>query len=212
MIRVGAVDDDRMLREATALWISGVPDLTAGTTTSTVGEYLQRAQGEDIVLLDLLLADGSHPADNVTRLVHHGFRVLVVSVLADRDLMIATLRAGAKGYLTKSNDLDALARTIREVAAGTHVLGHELAFAISRDRSGTRPQLSDRERATVELYACGLTLKAVAAELNVTFASAKGYLQRAKDKYQSLGRPCGTRTDLQNRLREDQLGPRLLRP
>jgi DNA-binding NarL/FixJ family response regulator len=134
--------------------------------------------------------------------------VLVVSVFDDRDLMLSTLRAGAKGYLTKDNDLPALARTIREVAADTHVLGQELAFAISRDRTPGRPELSDREQTTVRLYARGLTLKAVAAELNVTFASAKGYLQRAKDKYQASGRPFGTRTELQNRLREDDLGPR----
>ena len=62
---------------------------------------------------------------------------------------------------------------------------------------------------TVELYARGLTLRAVASELGVSFASAKGYLQRAKEKYQILGRPCGTRTELQTRLREDAFGPRL---
>jgi DNA-binding NarL/FixJ family response regulator len=210
MIRVGAVDDDLMLREATGLWISGVADLELATTAATVDEYLAGRRGEDVVLLDLLLADGSHPSANVARLVAHGCRVLVVSVLADRDHMLATLRAGATGYLPKSNDLAALARTIREVAAGTHVLSPELAFAISRDRGDTQPQLSDRERATVDLYARGLTLRAVAAELGVTFASAKGYLQRAKDKYQVLGRACGTRTELQHRLREDALGPRVL--
>lgn len=211
MIRVGTVDDDRMLREATGVWIAGVADLAVAASAATVGDYLrERADrgGEDVVLLDLLLADGSHPADNVAHLVAAGARVLVVSVLDDRDLVLATLRAGARGYLHKGDDLAALARTIREVAAGTHVLSPELAFAISRDRAPSRPGLSDRERATVDLYARGLTLRAVAAELGVGFASAKGYLQRAKDKYQAVGRPAGTRTALQNRLREDDVGPR----
>jgi two-component system, NarL family, nitrate/nitrite response regulator NarL len=209
VIRLGAVDDDRMLREATAAWFAGT-GIEVGTTAGTVAEFLECASGEDVVLLDLMLADGSHPADNVADLAERGFRVLVVSVLADRDLMIATLRAGAKGYLTKDNDLETLRTVVREVARDAHVLHPELAFAMSRDRSPGRPELSDRERDTVDLYARGLTLPAVAAELGVTFASAKGYLQRAKAKYQAVGRPVGTRTQLQARLAEDRLGPRRL--
>jgi two-component system, NarL family, nitrate/nitrite response regulator NarL len=208
VIRVGAVDDDRMLREATARWLRDTADIEVTTAAGTVPEFLAAQRGEDVVLLDLMLADGSHPEDNVAQLVEAGFRVLVVSVLAERRLMVAVLRAGAKGYLTKDNDLAALARTIREIADGTHVLSQELAFAMSRDRTPDRPKLSHREQATVDLYARGLSLPAVAAELNVTFASAKGYLQRAKAKYQAVGRPVGSRTELQARLREDRIGPR----
>jgi len=134
-------------------------------------------------------------------------KVLVVSVFGQRELMLATLAGGAKGYLTKDNNLAALATTIREIATDTHILSPELAFAISRDRGATRPQLSDQEQLVVDLYAQGLTLAVVAEQLHIRFSTARGYLQRAKDKYQAAGRPFGTRTELQHRLREDDLGP-----
>jgi hypothetical protein len=58
------------------------------------------------VLLDLLLADRSDPADNVRRIAGAGPRVLVVSVVAEPDQIMAAYAAGAAGYLTKDRDLD----------------------------------------------------------------------------------------------------------
>jgi DNA-binding NarL/FixJ family response regulator len=58
------------------------------------------------VLLDLLLADHPDPADNVRRIAGAGPRVLVVSVVAEPDQIMAAYAAGAAGYLTKDRDLD----------------------------------------------------------------------------------------------------------
>jgi two-component system, NarL family, nitrate/nitrite response regulator NarL len=63
-----------------------------------------------VVLLDLLLADRSDPADNVRRVATAGPRVLVISVVADPSQITAAYAAGAAGYLTKDHDLAPLLR------------------------------------------------------------------------------------------------------
>jgi DNA-binding NarL/FixJ family response regulator len=203
MIKVGAIDDERMLLEATVTWFESVPDIEIAHTAATVTEYLALGAEDDVVLLDLLLRDESRPKDNVARLVRRGYKVLMVSVSGNKDKVLVTLEAGAKGYLTKDKDLHTLAQTIREVAAGTHVATREDALFMSWDKRANRPELSDQELKTCELYGEGLTLQVVADEMHVTFHTAKSYLQRAKDKYRDVDRPFQTRTQLQQRLRED---------
>jgi DNA-binding NarL/FixJ family response regulator len=159
-------------------------------------------------MLDLNLRDGTRPRDNVSRLVKRGYKVLVVSVLADKEYVLTTLEAGAASYLTKSSkstELELLVRTIREIAEGTHVLGQELAFLMGRDRRPNKPKLSHREEEVLKLYGQGLTLDTVAQRLGIQRSSAKRYLERAKEKYQNVERPFHNRTELQQRLREDNI-------
>jgi hypothetical protein len=66
MIRVAGVDDDRMLLTGLAAWLAGTTDIRLVTAAGTVDALLRHnAHGIDVVLLDLLLANRSDPADNV---------------------------------------------------------------------------------------------------------------------------------------------------
>jgi len=210
MIRVGAIDDDHLLLTLISQSFEKLPGLTLTHTAATVADYLKLNADDDVVMLDLNLRDNTRPRDNVSLLVRRGYKVLVVSVLADKEYVLATLEAGASDYLTKGSKAtapDLLARTIREIADGTHVLGHELAFLMSRDRRTNKPKLSHREEEVIKLYGQGLTLDAVAQQINVQRSTAKRYLERAQMKYQEVGRPFHNRTQLQQRLREDDIDP-----
>jgi two-component system nitrate/nitrite response regulator NarL len=207
VIRVAAVDDDRMLLEGLRGWAVEVGGLHLVATASTVDELLScMTQDVDVVLLDLVLRNRTEPADNVRQLVARGHRVLVVSVWSQLDQVVATFAAGASGYLTKDHDLDALATAIGEVAAGRTVFSSELAFACLRDPRPQRPALSPRERAVLLAYASGMTLKAAARYLGIQPETARTYLERVKAKYHNLGRPTYTKLDLAERVREDELG------
>jgi DNA-binding NarL/FixJ family response regulator len=205
MIRVAAVDDDRMLLEGLKAWLAPVPDLTLCATTRTIREYLDGPSGADVVLLDLNLRDLSSPADNVTRLCASGARVLVVSTIPDAEHVLATLAAGAAGYITKDHDLAALADAVRSVAAGDSVVSPELAFIISRDTRPTRPRLSQQERTVLVAYATGSTLQAAARRAGIAYGTAREYLERVKRKYTDMGRPTSTKLDLVERVREDRM-------
>lgn len=210
VIKVGAIDDDQLLLSLAGHWFETIPDIELAHTAESVDEYLRLDADDDLVLLDLNLPDKSRPRDNVAKLVRHGYRVVVMSMIADKEYVLSTLHAGASDYLTKgskSSDLATLLRTIRGVFRGSHIMSQELAFLIARDRRTTRPNLSDREQQVVNLYSKGMKLDAVASQLNITPGAARSYLQRARDKYSAVQRPFRNRTELIQRLREDSVDP-----
>lgn len=208
MIGVSIVDDDQMLLDGMAAWFSAIEDVVLRTRSRTVDELLETGEpAADVVVLDLLLADGSDPVRNVGRLVDTGSRVLVVSVVPHGEQGIEVVRAGASGYLTKDHDLASLADAIRATAAGDTVHSPELAFAWCRSGRPDRPQLSAQERAILLAYASGLTLATAARHVGIRPATAKGYLDRVKEKYAKAGRPAYTKLDLAARVREDGLSP-----
>ena len=206
MIGLAAVDDDRMLLSGLAAWLAGARDVRLVSVADTVGLLLRRGtDGIDVVLLDLLLADRSDPADNVRRIAAAGPRVLVVSVVADPDQIMAAYAAGAACYLTKDHDLGEVADAVRDIASGRDHCPPELAFAMAHDKSPGRPRLSAQERRLLRAYAAGMTLEAAARRTGIRPATAKHYLERIKQKYRSAGRPTYTKLDLAARVREDGL-------
>ncbi|TXS44707.1 response regulator [Streptomyces sp. t39] len=221
VITVAVVDDDRMLVDGMRAWLAPVPGLALVATAATVGELLSAAghppsggaagpvpAPADVVLLDLVLRDGSAPADNIRRLLRTGSRVLVISTVPDRPRIIDAVRAGADGYLTKDNDLPTLVAAIEDIAAGHGAHSPELAFACAHDTGPERPRLSPRERQILLDYASGMTLKSAARRAGITVHTAKDYLDRVKAKYREAGRPAYTKIDLAHRVREDSLeGP-----
>jgi DNA-binding NarL/FixJ family response regulator len=208
LIRLAAIDDDRMLLDGLRAWAAGVEDLVLVGTEATVDGFLAGGFGAvDVVLLDLALADGSEPARNVRRLVGSGHRTLVVSVSHDPRRIAATFAAGAHGHVTKDHDLDALAEAVRAVAGGAAVFSPDLADACLRDPRPGAPRLSRREEAVLVAYASGMTLKSAARHLGMRPGTAKTYLDRVKAKYQEAGRAAATKLELADRARADGLLP-----
>ncbi|MGA5066458.1 response regulator [Streptomyces exfoliatus] len=212
VITVAVVDDDRMLLDGMRSWLGGVADLRLTATAATVGELLGSSAAQDgayvpadVVLLDLMLRDGSDPGGNIRRLARLGSRVLVISTVPDQARIVESLRAGADGYLTKDNELPVLVTAIRDVAAGRGAHSPELAFAVAYDTTPGRPRLSPRERQVLLDYAAGMTLKAAARRAGITPNTAKDYLDRVKAKYLRAGRPAYTKLDLARRVSEDGL-------
>src|SRR5260370_20368627 len=163
MIGLAAGDDDRMLLCGLAALRADARDLRLVAATDTVDGLLEQGtDGIDVVLLDLLLADRSDPADNVRRVAAAGPRVLVVSIVADPGQIMSAYAAGAAGYLTKDRDLDEVAGIVRDVASGQDSCPPELAFAMAPDKRPSRPRLSARERQLLPAHAAGITLASAA--------------------------------------------------
>lgn len=207
MVRVSIVDDHESVRLGlkAACQDAGYEVVI---TAATVDEFVAELGGQecDVVVLDLSLGDGSKVTDNVKRAQATGAAVLVHSI-ADR---VASVReALAAGVIPKSSPTTTVMNAIATVARGDVLNNLEWATAIDADSDFAKAQLGRRERDVLHLYASGLPLKAVAAQLGIANSTAREYLDRIRVKYVEVGRPAPTKVDLLRRAVEDGILPGL---
>jgi DNA-binding NarL/FixJ family response regulator len=164
-------------------------------------------QRPDVVVLDLVLGDGSDPGDTVSRVVAAGCRVLVYSVLDNPRLVRRALAAGAHGLSRKSEPVQVTVDKLRQVAQGQMLVSAEILSMIDGDADFVRARLSDREREVLVLYVSGLEIAQIAHQLFVTENSAREYLRRIRAKYTEVERPASTKVDLLRRAIEDGIVP-----
>ncbi len=141
VIDIAAIDDDMMLLQGMAAWISGVEDIRLTETAPSVDEYLASPRVAKVVLLDLNLRDFSDPATNVERLVSAGHKVIVMSVIPAQEARILSLYASG---LT----LDAVARRvgIRRGTARTYLDRIRNKYAAAGRPIGNRVEYAARVR------------------------------------------------------------------
>src|SRR6266568_7566637 len=206
MIEIGVIDDDQMLLQGMATWISSTGDIQLVAMATSVEEYLAVARTPKIVILDLNLGNYTDPVRNVAQLVDSGLHVIVASVIPDRAYIAATTEAGAAAYITKNNNLDTLADVVRAIHEGKTPTTPEHAFWLGRDNRPRRPRLPPREREILVAVGNGTPHKAIARQLGITLSTVQTHLERVRYKYASVGRPIDHAGDYSERVREDSLG------
>ena len=200
-IRVAAVDDPpAILGGVTEGLRRYLPQAAVTEVARTVAKLLARDPQVDIVLLDVVLDDGSDIEDNVTRLRERGWPVLLYTQERRPGPIARAFRAGAAGLVGKHQDLEMLASAIRSVVSGHPHLTSDWAAALEAD---ALPQLAPREAEAVTLYATGLPLKSVARRMGISPETVREYLGRARRKYAEAGRPVASKTDFLRRAVED---------
>ena len=140
----------------------------------------------DILVLDLDLP--SLPGQTVIRAletlgVETG--VLIVSGTADQDTALATIRAGARGFVAKTSPPDEIAAALARVARGDSHLPETLHNGLAAEvrRGGdAADSLSEREIEVLAHTARGRTVEGVASELHVSKDTVKTHLRHAYSK------------------------------
>jgi DNA-binding NarL/FixJ family response regulator len=203
-IKVAIVDD----HEAIRLGFSGACQeygYQLVGSASNVPELLAKLKSKpQVVVLDLSLADGSNPAENVRSLIDYGTEVLIFSIADRKSQVKAALVEGAAALVTKSQQMAELFECINLVANGIQVNTAETVAAIDTDQE-FKAKLTDRELEVLRMYASGLTLKQVAYELKLSKYTVKEHIDRVRDKYSRAGRPAPGKSELLIRLIEDGL-------
>jgi DNA-binding NarL/FixJ family response regulator len=177
---------------------STVPGAIAGIGTSS----------PDVVLLDVHLPEGS--GTQVIEAVAKAspdVRFLALSVSDAAEDVIATIRAGARGYVTKTIKPAELVDAIRRVHEGDAVFSPRLAGFVLDAFAGSAPpidpeidQLTAREREVLRYIARGYTYKEVASELHLSVKTVETHVSAVLRKLQLSNRRELTRWAEDRRL------------
>ncbi|QSJ19275.1 response regulator transcription factor [Nostoc sp. UHCC 0702] len=107
-------------------------------------------------------------------------RMIVLTTYDGDEDIYRALRAGAKGYLLKDAEPDALLNAIHIVHSGQQYIPSEVAAKLVQRMN--IPELSDREQEVVCQMARGLSNQDIAAALNITESTVKFHINRILSK------------------------------
>lgn len=201
--RVGFVDDHPAMRLGLAALLSKTPDLQLVATSDSVRGLLQRAADLDVVPLDLILADGSTPAENIRALRSAGYPVLALTSGERPQLVREAGRSGVAGMVRKSEPADVILTQIRAVLRGEVAATPDWAAALDSDTRFVSARLTAREAEILELYASGETAERVAGELFISRETVVDALKSIRAKYADAVRPVRNKVVLFRRAVED---------
>ncbi|GAB2441642.1 hypothetical protein GCM10027262_50250 [Nocardia tengchongensis] len=201
--RIGLVEDHESVVLGLSAMLAPQADLELVITAGTVAELLAAGPELDLVVLDLRLADGSSPEDNVRALRERGIEVLVFTGADNTFLVRSAARAGVLGVVRKSEDVPTVVAAVRRAAHGEQVVTTDWAAAIDGDPQLQDVGLSPRQQQVLQLYASGEKASRVARMTGLSEQTVNDYLGRIRQKYADAGRPAPTKTDLYKRAVED---------
>lgn len=157
----------------------------------------------DLLLLDLDLGESTAAPAMAARIEAAGCRVLVVSAMAEPELVAAMLDAGVSGFVSKREPQETLVNAIRTVLADGTWTSPEVAAVMVSGRQ--KPELSEAQERVLMLFASGMTLDSVARAMGISTGTASTHLKRARAKYAAVGRSAASRVDLYREARRDGL-------
>ena len=141
---------------------------------------LARTLNPDIAVLDLSmpLLNGVDAAREMRRL-SPGIRTILLTMYTDKGYVLQALRAGARGYVLKTQAAEDLISAIREILRGETYLSPGVAASVVdaflENTDETADPLTARERQILQLVAEGNTTKEIARLLNVSFKTAESH-------------------------------------
>ena len=198
-ISVVLVDDHGLFRSGVRAELEGRAEVDVVGEAGSVAEAVEcvRRLEPDVVLLDVHLPDGSG-ADVVPRAP--GPKYLALSVSDDPEDVIAVIRSGARGYVTKTISSDELADAIQRVHDGDAVFSPRLAgFVLDAFASAPPPapsqasdpapdaeleQLTPREREVLQHIARGYLYKEIALRLGISVKTVEAHVSAVLRKLQ----------------------------
>ncbi|HUN30587.1 MAG TPA: response regulator transcription factor [Trebonia sp.] len=219
--RVVLVDDHGIFRSGVRAELGSAVDVVGEADDVAPAIALIEQAHPDVVLLDVHLPGGG--GGKVVSAVRESLpevRFLALSASDAPEDVIGVIRAGARGYVTKTISTAELLDAIRRVASGDAVFSHRLAgfvldaFAAMPDAGGgagglaaVKPsfdpeldQLTSREREVLRLIAQGYTYKEIARELYISVKTVETHVSSVLRKLQLSSRHQLTRWATERRL------------
>jgi DNA-binding NarL/FixJ family response regulator len=208
--RVLIVDDHQLFRSGVRAELE--PLLAIAGEAGTVAEAVEAIASErpDVVLLDVHMPDGGG-VEVIRRAAEAERRpvFLALSVSDAPDDVIAVVRAGARGYVTKGISGEELADAVRRVHEGDAVFSPRLAGFVLDAFAGTPAppsadpdldQLTPREREVLQHIARGYMYKEIAVRLSISAKTVEAHVSSVLRKLQLSSRHELSRWAVERRL------------
>ena len=205
-VRVVLVDDHALFRAGVRSELDGLVDVVGDAATVAEAVALIRDSAPDVVLLDVHMPDGG--GLEVLRQIGAeapATRFLALSVSDAAEDVIAVIRAGARGYVTKTISAADLADAVRRVHEGDAVFSPRLAGFVLDAFAGAPPagragpdpaagedsdldQLTPREREVLQHIARGYMYKEIAQRLGISAKTVEAHVSAVLRKLQLSSR------------------------
>jgi DNA-binding NarL/FixJ family response regulator len=209
--RIVIVDDHQIFRAGVRAELEERVDIVGDAATVDQAVAAILGTSPDVVLLDVHMPDGG--GVEVIRRVGQerpDTRFLALSVSDAAEDVIAVIRAGARGYVTKTISSEDLADAVRRVNEGDAVFSPRLAGFVLDAFAGEAPepseadasldQLTPREREVLQHIARGYMYKEIARRLSISTKTVEAHVSAVLRKLQLSSRHELSRWAAERRL------------
>ena len=210
MIRLVVADDHGIVRKGLRQLIQETGDITVVGEAEDGQGVLEHVAGTpmDVLLLDMNMPGRS--GVDLIQMVHRerpGLPVLVFSMLDEKKYAVRAIRAGARGFLSKTALPGTIADALRQVVAGRYFITAAVAEELAVEASGGEPAephrvLTDREFEILVLLAEGLRPTEIAHKLSLSIKTVSTHKTRVMAKLGARSLTDLIRYAIQQRLVE----------
>ena len=184
-IKVLVADDHPVFREGLCRFLENEPDIEVVAQAVDGGEAVRMAKEllPDVAIIDVAMPNlGGIEAARQIKVACPTTAILVVSAFDYEAYMLASLQAGAAGYMLKSAPVNDLVSAVRMVCSGEAVFNMGVTSKVM-GRLATAPgrrrgisELHDRELQVLKLAAKGISNKEVAAKLGISDRTVQSHM------------------------------------
>ncbi|MBA2894842.1 LuxR C-terminal-related transcriptional regulator [Nonomuraea soli] len=188
MIKIAVVDDHDLIRHGLEHILRGTGEFEVVASGRDVSVLDGRAE-PDVLILDLYLGVDEPCLTAIAELAPL-YNVLVISASAKPGDLVRAIRAGARGYVTKSDPAELMATALRTVAARGFYLSAGLADILHAQLAAPAPdpapavRLAPREEETLAYIAQGFTYDQIARRMGIKKSTVDTHIERIRRKLQ----------------------------
>lgn len=195
VLRVLIADDEAVVRETISIYVNSAPDMQVVGTAADGRAAVQMAETlrPDIILMDIQMprVDGVEAVAEVLRLLPRT-HVVMITTFTSREAVVPALRAGALGYVLKSDPPERLLSAVREAVAGRTQLSPQALEAVvghlrESDNRASLPAsvtLTARESEVLNHLAEGHSNREIAELMVLSEKSVKLHVTNLVSKFQ----------------------------